>query len=107
MKILGIEPFIHPDAVVIDSKLGVWTEVQAHSQVTESELGDYSYVTQNCRVHWATIGKFVNIASFARINPGNHPTWRNHPAPTSPTVPGNTRWERMTQTFSTGAGNTG
>jgi phosphonate metabolism protein (transferase hexapeptide repeat family) len=76
MKSLGIEPSIHPDAVVIDSTLGAWTEVQAHSAVTESEIGDYSYVTKYCRVHWSTIGKFVNIADFARINPGNHPTWR-------------------------------
>jgi phosphonate metabolism protein (transferase hexapeptide repeat family) len=76
MKILSEEPTIHPDAVVIDSKLGAWTEVQAHSQVSESEMGDYSYVTQYCRVHWATLGKFVNIANFTRINPGNHPTWR-------------------------------
>jgi phosphonate metabolism protein (transferase hexapeptide repeat family) len=76
MKMLGTEPFIHPDAVVTDCTLGQWTEVGAHSHVNESELGDYSYVTQYCRVQWATLGKFVNVANFARINPGNHPTWR-------------------------------
>ena len=76
MKILGLEPHIHPDAVVVDSKLGAWTEVQAHAKVSESEIGDYSYVTSYCQVHWTTMGKFVNVASHTRINPGNHPTWR-------------------------------
>ena len=39
-------------------------------------MGDYSYITRNCNVVWATIGKFCSIANDTRINPGNHPTWR-------------------------------
>jgi hypothetical protein len=39
-------------------------------------MGDWSYITQNCHVVWATIGKMCSIANAARINPGNHPTWR-------------------------------
>lgn len=40
------------------------------------QMGDYSYITRNCHVVWATIGKFCSIANDTRINPGNHPTWR-------------------------------
>ncbi len=76
MKRLSTKPYIHPEAVVTGSSLGAWTEIQAHSKVNEIELGDYSYITEYCQVCWATIGKFANIASFSRINPGNHPTWR-------------------------------
>jgi len=39
-------------------------------------MGDYSYITRDCHVVWATIGKFCSIANSTRINPGNHPTWR-------------------------------
>ena len=31
---------------------------------------------QDCETWAARIGKFVNIASHARINATNHPTWR-------------------------------
>ena len=42
----------------------------------ETELGDYSYMMQDVQTWAARIGKFVNIASHARINAPNHPTWR-------------------------------
>ena len=44
--------------------------------MSEAELGDYSYMMQDCGVWCATIGKFVNIAAAVRINATNHPTWR-------------------------------
>lgn len=69
-------PNIHASAHVVDSTLGAWTEVGAGTTIMQSEMGDYSYIVQNGHVVWSTIGKFCAIARDARINPGNHPTWR-------------------------------
>lgn len=73
---LSEAPTIHPEALVEDCKLGVWTEVGKGTVMKSSEMGDYSYITQHCHVVWTTIGKFCSIANATRINPGNHPTWR-------------------------------
>lgn len=73
---LTSEPNIHPDALVFESELGVWTEVGARTQMRQSEMGDYSYIVEDGDVVWTTIGKFCSIARSVRINPGNHPTWR-------------------------------
>ena len=70
------EPFIHETATVIDSTLGAWSEVGPHVRLTETVLGDYSYVVDYSEVIYTEIGKFSNIASYVRINPGNHPVWR-------------------------------
>ena len=75
-KKLSETPLVHPTADVQNSTLGRWTEVADRSRVSESELGDYSYMMQDCAVWCATIGKFSNIAASVRINATNHPTWR-------------------------------
>ncbi|MCA1493492.1 DapH/DapD/GlmU-related protein [Sinorhizobium alkalisoli] len=75
-KRLGIEPFIHPTAGVVNSTLGHYTEIQERSRLEEVEFGDYSYIMQDGSIWCATIGKFVNIAAAVRINATNHPTWR-------------------------------
>lgn len=75
-KHLSETPTIHAEAQVEDCTLGVWTEVGKGTVMKSSEMGDYSYITQDCHVVWTTIGKFCSIANAARINPGNHPTWR-------------------------------
>ncbi len=56
--------------------LGRFTEVASGARLSETELGDYSYVMEDCAIWCATIGKFANIASAVRINAPNHPTWR-------------------------------
>lgn len=38
-------------------------------------IGDYSYFAGYNQVYYATIGKFCSVASFARINTTNHPTY--------------------------------
>jgi phosphonate metabolism protein (transferase hexapeptide repeat family) len=73
---LGLEPAIHPSAVVRDSVLGRYTEVGARTSVIESRMGDYSYVVHDSDIIYATIGKFCSIAAMTRINPGNHPMHR-------------------------------
>ncbi len=69
-------PNIHPDAVVQNCELGVWTEVGARTEMRESQMDDYSYIVQDGDVVWSTIGKFCSIARRVRLNPGNHATWR-------------------------------
>lgn len=76
MKKLGREPFVHATAKVSNSTLGRYTEIDEDCLVTDSEIGDYSYLIRQTEVWCAMIGKFVSIASHVRINATNHPTWR-------------------------------
>lgn len=76
MKMLSEAPTVHDTATVVDCELGKWTEVMAHVSMRESQFGDYSYIVKHGNVIWSTIGKFCSIAEGARINPGNHATWR-------------------------------
>ena len=73
---LSETPLIHETATVIDCTLGKWTEIMAHVSMRDVEFGDYSYIVRGGNVVWSTIGKFCSIAEGARINPGNHATWR-------------------------------
>ena len=73
---LSERPFIHPEAIVRDAKLGRYTEIGERTTFAESELGDYSYIVNDGDVIYTTIGKFCSIASHVRINPGNHPMER-------------------------------
>jgi len=76
MSKLGLEPSIHPTAVIRASKLGAYTEVGPLCALTEVVMDDYSYVAQGAQFDMTTIGKFCSIAAFTRINPGNHPMER-------------------------------
>jgi phosphonate metabolism protein (transferase hexapeptide repeat family) len=69
-------PTLHPTAQVVNSSLGAWTFVNHDATITDSSLGDYSYVMQHSQIMGARIGKFCSIASFVRLNPGNHPLER-------------------------------
>lgn len=72
-RILSEEPTIAGTARVKECTLGRYTEIADQANLTESVLGDYSYVCERCDIIYTDIGKFVNIASEVRINPGNHP----------------------------------
>ncbi|MCE7026512.1 DapH/DapD/GlmU-related protein [Jiella avicenniae] len=69
-------PLIHQSAEVEACHLGRYTEIAERCRVSETRLGDYSYVMQDCGIWASEIGKFVNIAAAVRINATNHPTWR-------------------------------
>lgn len=73
MKRLSLEPTIHPTAVIKSSRLGAWCEVAQETSIVESEIGDYSYLMQGCQLIYTQVGKFCSIASYVRLNPGNHP----------------------------------
>ncbi|MEA2115759.1 MAG: DapH/DapD/GlmU-related protein [Thermodesulfobacteriota bacterium] len=70
---LGKGSFISDKARVIQSGIGDHTEIRDYVECIESSLGDYSYVMERSSIAYSRIGKFVNIASDVRINPGNHP----------------------------------
>lgn len=76
MKLLTEAPNVHETATLVDCTLGKWTEVMAQVTMREVTFGDYSYIVRGGNVVWSTIGKFCSIAEGARINPGNHATWR-------------------------------
>lgn len=69
-------PSIHETADVEGTTLGRYVEIAARCRVSESVIGDYSYLMQDCGVWGSTIGKFVNIAAGVRINATNHPVSR-------------------------------
>ncbi|MFY0690499.1 MAG: chloramphenicol acetyltransferase [Paracoccaceae bacterium] len=66
-------PFIHPDCEITQSRFGAYVEIGKGSRITHSSLGDYSYCDRYADIGNAQIGKFANIASFARIGPTDHP----------------------------------
>lgn len=76
MKTLGEEPVFHSNVVVYDSHFGRYTEIGANSGVVETTFDDYSYTAGDNQIIYAEVGKFSNIASHVRINPGNHPMER-------------------------------
>ncbi len=73
---LSETPLVHESAEVERSVLGRFTEIAERCRISETALGDYSYVMQDCAVWCADIGKFSNVAASVRINATNHPTWR-------------------------------
>ena len=70
------EPAINVDASVHDCILGPWTRVGARTSLSEVSMGAYSYIVNDASATYADIGNFCSIARDARINPGNHPTWK-------------------------------
>jgi hypothetical protein len=75
-KMLGEAPVFHDNVFVHDCYIGSWTEIGTNTQILESTLDDYSYAVGDNQIIYSTIGKFSNIASHVRINPGNHPMER-------------------------------
>lgn len=75
-KLSPTEPLIHETARVSNCTLGRFVEIEARSRLSETTLGDYSYVMEDCSLWCAELGKFCNIAAATRINATNHPTWR-------------------------------
>ncbi|OEJ65063.1 LbetaH domain-containing protein [Magnetovibrio blakemorei] len=76
-RTLGTQACIHPTAnVTADCTLGLWTEVGERTKLSETVMGDYSYICNDGDVIYTTIGKFCSIAAHVRINPGNHPLER-------------------------------
>ncbi|HHS93922.1 MAG TPA: chloramphenicol acetyltransferase [Rhodobacterales bacterium] len=73
MATLGIEPLIHEGAEITGSDFGRYVEIGAGARVQYARFGDYSYCDRYADIANAEIGKFANIAAFARIGPTDHP----------------------------------
>lgn len=73
---LSETPRVHETATVVDCTLGPWSDIHRDVTMREVDFGAWSYICAGSSAVWATIGKFCSIAQGARINPGNHPTWR-------------------------------
>jgi len=71
----GVEPIIEEDVELIRTTLGSYTQIQAHSVLLDVTMGDFSYCAGYNQIYYTDIGRFCSIASFVRINPGNHPTY--------------------------------
>lgn len=70
---LSTEPAVHPAAILVNCRLGAYTEVGARTVLEDVVLSDYSYIMNDCEAASTTFGKFCSIAARTRINPGNHP----------------------------------
>lgn len=81
MQKLGPEPLIHPGATVERSTLGRYTEIGPRTVVTDTLMGDYSYIAGDGNIAHSRIGKMCSIAAQVRINPGDHPSWRATQSP--------------------------
>ncbi len=73
MAKLGPEPLIEPGCEIAASRLGRYVKIATGTRMLEVAFGDYSYTDRFCDIANAEIGKFANIASFARIGPTDHP----------------------------------
>lgn len=70
---LGETPVLAASAVVRNCRFGRYTQVGEQVQMTNCLLDDYAYVQSGCDLMSTDVGKFSNIASMVRINPGFHP----------------------------------
>jgi phosphonate metabolism protein (transferase hexapeptide repeat family) len=72
-RLSATEPYFHPDVETTGSSFGAFVAIGQGSRVQYSEIGDYSYCDRYADIANTTVGKFANIASFARIGPTDHP----------------------------------
>lgn len=70
---LSLAPTLAASAIVKNCRFGRYTQLGEQSRMENCLLDDYSYVQPFCDLMSADIGKFANIASMVRINPGFHP----------------------------------
>ena len=76
MPYLGREPYFHPNVSVRNCRFGSFVEIGEGSNVLDSVMGDYSYTARYADIAYSQLGKFVNVAAFTRLNPGEHPYHR-------------------------------
>jgi len=75
VKTLGVEPTVYDDVELVETTLGEYTHLMAHSVFNDVIVGDYSFFAGYNQVYYSIIGKFCSVASYARINTTNHPTY--------------------------------
>ena len=72
-KLSADAPYLHPDCEISGSEFGAFVEIGQGSRVQGSAFLDYAYCDRYADIANTTVGKFANIAAFARIGPTDHP----------------------------------
>ncbi len=72
-KVLTKEPNITSSSVIKECTFGEYVEIGESNNIQESVIGNFSYTSENCQIINSMIKNFVNIASYVRINPSQHP----------------------------------
>jgi len=75
-KLSPTQPFVHDNCEVTDCTFGSYVEIGEGSRLNNVAMGDYSYCDRFADIANADVGKFANIASFARIGATDHPMER-------------------------------
>ncbi|NAS11523.1 CatB-related O-acetyltransferase [Poritiphilus flavus] len=57
-----------------NSRIAKSAKVYPFTRITNSEIGDFSYISYSCTINGCSIGKFCSIASGVKIGLGKHPT---------------------------------
>ena len=65
MARLSDTPVIHPTARLTGCTLGRYVEVAEGCRLAETEIGDYSYLMENCQTWCVTIGRFATPRAAA------------------------------------------
>jgi len=73
--VLNREPNLGRNVMLEETTLGAYTQILDHCVLEECDIGDFTYLAGYNQVAYASVGKFCSIATFVRINPGNHPTY--------------------------------
>ncbi len=73
MARLSETPVVDPTARLERCTLGRYTEIADSCRLTETEVGDYSYLMEGCMAWCVRIGRFANIAARVRMNATHHP----------------------------------
>ncbi len=67
-------PFLHTEVEITDDcSFGRYVEIGRGSRIAHSSFDDYAYCDRYADIANARIGKFSNIAAFARIGATDHP----------------------------------
>ncbi|HEX9858228.1 MAG TPA: chloramphenicol acetyltransferase, partial [Paracoccaceae bacterium] len=66
-------PYIHPDCEISEGRFGAFVEIGRGSRISHCDFDDYAYCDRYADLANTTVGKFANIAAFARIGPTDHP----------------------------------
>lgn len=69
-------PTIDPSSIVDDCSFGEFVEIGKENNLSESSFGDFTYTSEYCQIIYSHIGKYSNIASYVRLNPGQHPMYK-------------------------------
>lgn len=66
-------PFLHEDVAASDVTYGRYVEIGKGTRLSNVVMGDYSYTDRYADLANVKVGKFSNIAAFARIGATDHP----------------------------------